>query len=52
MTAPHHDHRYGTTYVTEARPSGTAVTVTLDGLGAGPTPDQLVALATAPGLDL
>ncbi|GAA4476610.1 hypothetical protein GCM10023094_16880 [Rhodococcus olei] len=40
----------GTTWVTAVRPSGTAVTVTLS--GAGPTPEQLVALATAPGLDL
>lgn len=43
-------HSEGTLYVTAARPSGTAVAVTLT--GAGPTSDQLVALATAPGLDL
>lgn len=43
-------HNEGTLYVTAARPSGTAVTVTLT--GAGPTSDQLVALATAPSLDL
>ncbi|MFD4294929.1 hypothetical protein ACFWQG_17105 [Rhodococcus sp. NPDC058532] len=46
-------HReYGTTHVTATRPSGTAVTVDLGGLGAVPTVDQVIALVTAPGLDL
>ncbi|MGW5074978.1 hypothetical protein [Rhodococcus sp. NPDC004095] len=51
-TRVHVTDEYGTTFVAVARPSGTTVTFSVDLLDAAPTVDQLITLATSPGLDL